>query len=536
MGTDLLDKPKNDGKKDEKQKGEQREQEEQQEEEQEEPIIEVTLTQEEKRLKETDEISNDLRENKRILEEKIGLGTSFDILFREMEFGTKKTALLTINGFAKDTVLTEIMERLSYLSREEIMPHTFKSLIDKYVPHIQVEAIESMDKVVQKVFDGASALFIENETCAIVMDVKSFPTRGLEEPSTEKVVRGAKDGFTETLMTNVALIRRRVRDPRIKFEVTKVGKRTNTDVCVIYVNDICDLNLVKAIKKKINAAKIDGIPLGEKQLEELIVNKRWNPFPSVRYSERPDVIAAHLLEGHVIVMSDTSPSAMILPTTYFHLVQHVEEYRQTPFVGTYLRWVRFVGIVASLILLPLWFLVVMEPQLRPEALAFLGPKEPGQLPLFLQFLLAEVGVDLMRMAAVHTPTPIATAMGLVAAILIGDIAVQVGLFTNEVILYMAVAALGMFATPSYELGLANRMVRLLLLISVALFKVPGLVLGITLLILYLVLQRSFNSPYLWPFIPFDIGALFSVAIRRPVKSSKKRPSISRTNDDTRQPS
>jgi len=239
--------------------------------------------------------------------------------------------------------------------------------------------------------------------------------------------------------------------------------------------------------------KIDGIPLADKQLEEAIIGKGWNPYPLVRYSERPDVVAAHLLEGHIVLFVDTSPSVMILPTTFFHLVQHAEENRQTPFMGTYLRWVRFLGIFASLFLLPMWFLLVLEPGLKPAFLSFIGPSKTGDLPILVQFLIAELGVDLMRMAAVHTPTPLAAAIGLMAAILLGDIAVKAGLFVNEVILYMAAAAIGMFATPSYELGLANRIIRLVLLVAVALFKVPGLIVGTTLLILLLSIQRSFNS-------------------------------------------
>ncbi len=237
----------------------------------------------------------------------------------------------------------------------------------------------------------------------------------------------------------------------------------------------------------------------------------------------------------MIVFVDTSPSVMILPTTFFHHVQHAEEYRQTPLTGTYLRWVRFFGIAASLFLLPLWMLMVIAPELKPAGLDFIGPQKAGKIPLLGQFLIAEFGLDLMRMAAIHTPTPLATAMGLVAAILIGDVAVKSGLFVNEVILYLAVAAVGTFATPSYELSLANRLARLGLLLATAVFKVPGLVIGSTLLVLMLALQRSYNTPYLWPFIPFNAKAMADIIIRRPFMSMKTRLSITKPTDRTRQP-
>jgi stage V sporulation protein AF len=494
-----------------------------------------TLTDQELMWMHMDALSRKLEDNKRALEERVGLSTSFDVLFREMTFGGKRTGLLYLNGFAKDEVLTLVLTRLSQASPEELSPDALTALFEKWVPHIQVEKVDTISDAVKKALIGASVLFVDNETEALAIDAKTYPLRSIEEPSTEKVVRGSRDGFVESLLMNVTLVRRRLRDPRLKFELFSVGKRSKTDVCVAYINDVADLDLVREIKKKIEDVQIDGLPLGDKQLEELIIGKTWNPYPQVRYSERPDVIAVHLLEGHIVVMVDNSPSAMIFPSTFFHLVQHAEEYRQTPVMGTYLRWVRFFGIAASVVLLPLWFLFVLEPQLLPERLDFIGPQKTGNLPILVQFLLVEIGVDLMRLAAVHTPTPLATAMGLIAAILIGDIAVKTGLFVNEVILYMAVAAVGMFATPSYELGLANRLVRLLLLGAVALFKIPGLVVGLTLTIVLLVLQRAYHSPYMWPFIPFDARAFFTILVRNPSGTIRRRPSLLKTYDNTRQP-
>ena len=314
-----------------------------------------------------------------------------------------------------------------------------------------------------------------------------------------------------------------------------VSTRTKTDVCLGYIKDIANPDLIEMIRKRIDHLKVDGVPLGDKQLEEGIVGKGWNPYPIVRYTARPDVVASHLLEGHVIVMADTSPSAMILPTTFFDHVQHAEESRQTPFVGTYLRWVRFAGILASLFLLPLWVLFVLQPEILPEGLKFIGPSKSGELPILLQFIVAEIGVDLMRMASVHTPTPIATTMGLIAAVLIGDIAVETGLFINEVILYMSIAALGMFATPSYELGLANRLVRLALLISVGMFHVPGFVVGTMLIMLMLITQRAYGVPYFWPFIPFNLPGMARTIIRRPFLANKTRPSITKPQQYERMP-
>lgn len=480
-----------------------------------------------------DDIPNQLTQVEKTLTDVCGLNQSFDLTFRKMKFADREVALFYVSGFAHEDVMDMFLMRLSLLEQEKLSSNVLQSFMDTYIPHIQAEKVTQMSVAIDKVLSGCSALWIDKEQAAIVMDTRSYPSRSPEEPSLEKVVRGSRDGFTETLMQNVALVRRRIRDPGLKIEKTLVGRRTHTDVVMMYIDDIADMKLIESIRKKIEEVDLYGLPLADKQLEEAIINKGWNPYPLVRYSERPDTVASHLLEGSVVLFVDTSPSVMIMPTTFFDLCQHAEENRQTPFIGTYLRWIRFAGIFASLFLLPLWLLLVSEPGLKPPALQILGPNEMGKLPLLAQFLLAEFGLDLMRMASVHTPTPLATAMSLVAAILLGDVAVKTGIFVNEVILYMSVAAVGMFATPSYELGLANRIVRLVLLVLAAYFKVPGLVIGITLFTIWLAVHRSYNSSYLWPFIPFNAKAMYNVIVRQPVTYSKDRPSFNKTRDNTK---
>jgi len=478
-------------------------------------------------------VSPKLEDNKRLLEKQAGLGESFDLVIREMEIAGRPVFFFYVNGLIKEEAMIEVLKRLTFLERGELSPKAVETLLSRFIPHVQVDEERDMKAIVTAVLAGGSAMFVDGERVALVIDAKSFPNRSIEEPDLERVVRGSRDGFNEMLLTNVSLVRRRIRDPGLRLLLRRVGRRSATDVCVAYIADIADPDLVQSILRKLENTQADGLAMADKQLEELILGKSWNPFPQVRYSERPDVVATHLLEGHVVLFVDTSPSVMILPTTLFHLIQHAEEYRQTPPIGSYIRWVRYIGILSSVFLLPLWYLMVENPGLKPPGFDFIGPNKEADLPLLLQFFLAEIGIDLMRMAAVHTPTPLATAMGLIAAVLVGEIAVSVGLFVYEVILYIAVAALGMFATPNYELSMANRLVRLILLAAAALFKVPGLVTATTLILLYLILHRSFNSPYLWPFIPFNAKAAGVMLIRRPYTYMKRRPSLNKTQDSTR---
>ncbi len=471
-------------------------------------------------------ISADLKENNHFFEKRIGLGTgTFDIGVRKITLQTKDLHLYFLTGSVDTDFIMQLLREIVHINDNEKLTIGALKIIENRLVHQSVKTIKNMDEAVDQLLSGLIIIFVDGEDSGLAVDVRSYPSRGPEEPDTEKVIRGARDGYTENLVVNISLTRRRIRDERLRNEILQIGERSKTDVCISYLKDVANPRLVQKIKDELQAIKVDGITMADKTVEEFLVKQGYNPYPLVRYTERPDVAANHLLEGHVVITVDTSPSVIITPTTMFHHVQHAEEYRQAPAVGTFLRWVRFLGIVASIYLLPLWFLFVLEPELLPKALDFIGPNEKGNIPIVVQIFLADFGIEFLRMAAIHTPTPLSTAMGLIAAALIGQIAIDVGLFVPEVIMYVAVAAIGTFATPSYELSAANKMARLSLLILVAIFKVPGFVIGVTLFLLLLASIRSLNTPYLWPFLPFNAKALWEIIVRSSVPGQKMRPSI-----------
>ncbi len=471
------------------------------------------------------EISKKLEENTSIIRDRLGIGVTYDIGIREMKVADRDMAIMYCNGLTDNDTLVLILNELADLDRSQLGSQPYKALFQQFIIHIQVESVKQMDETIDYILTGHAVFFIDGSNEAIVVDARVYPGRTPEEPDTERVVRGSRDGFTENLATNTALTRRRIRDEHLRFEVLKIGIRSKTDVSIVYLADVADLGLVNLIREKLSAIKVDGLPMAEKTVQEFFISQGFNPFPLVRFTERPDVAAVHLLEGHVLIYVDTSPSVMIMPTTLFHQVQHAEEYRQVPVTGTFLRFVRFLGIFSSIFLLPLWYLYIKDPELLPKGLDFIGLKTTGKIDVFLQIIFAEIGIDLIRMAAIHTPSPLATAMGLIAAIMIGEIAVKVGLFAPEVILYLSVAAIGLYATPSYELSLANRLARIFLLFMVFLFKAPGFIIGTTLVLLLLITTRSLNTPYLYPFIPFNFKELMTIIVRKSVPSMHKRPLI-----------
>jgi stage V sporulation protein AF len=403
------------------------------------------------------ELNSDYDRTLDLIKKELGEGESFDIVVREFKIAGQKSALIGIDGLIKDDVMTWIMQSL-FLLKDSRSEH-IKSTLQTAIPYIELSREDNIDELLYLVLSGSVLLVVDGLKELLVIDARTYPSRNPEEAEIERVVRGSRDGFTETIVFNTALLRRRVRDPKLRIKMMRVGRRSKSDVCLCYIKDIADPDLVATISSKIEAIEIDAVPMAEKAIEELIVpGNWWNPFPRVRYTERPDVAAAHLFEGHVLVMVDTSPSVIIAPATYFHHIQHAEEYRQNPVVGSYIRGVRFLAVMASIIITPLWMLFALSPELLPDFLEFIGPKKIGQVPVFIQFIIAELSLDLIRMAAIHTPSPLATALGVIAALLIGDIAVNIGLFAPEIILYTAVVAVGSYCTPSYEMAMANRLV------------------------------------------------------------------------------
>jgi len=480
-------------------------------------------------------IPESVNEIENYMKQRVGLGKSFDFGVRKLKILKKDVHIYYVNGLCDSRFVIELIEELVEINDHEKLSSDFFKVIENRLINQSVEQATTLDYIVDKVLSGLVAVVMEGENTAFVVDVRSYPGRQPQEPDTEKVVRGSRDGFVENIILNTALTRRRIRDERLRFEMLKVGERSKADVALGYLEDVADPDMVNVIRKEIQAIKTDGIPMADKTIEEFILKQGWNPFPLVRYTERADIAATHILEGHVVIYVDTSPSVIITPTTYFHHVQHAEEFRESPAMGTFLRWTRFLGVLTSILLLPLWMLFVLEPSLLPERLSFIGPNETTNIPIIVQIFLADFGIEFLRLAAIHTPTPLSTAMGLIAAVLIGQIAISVGLFVPEVILYVAVAGIGSFTTPSYELSVANKIGRLTLLILVSLFHLPGFVIGATVFFLFLVKIRALNTPYLWPFLPFEPKGFLQIIVRRAIPGSILRPSIVHPRNRYRQP-
>lgn len=463
-------------------------------------------------------LSSNLNETIQSVKTELVIDKSFDIVGRDITVGSKNAYLVFIDGFAKDQILLFILERLQNLKEEEISVDTIKKLIQTDIAYIEVDTFNSLEPMKTSVLSGGAALFIDGQNEGILLDVREYPVRGPQEPDLEKVTRGARDGLVETIIFNTTLIRRRIRDPELIFELKTVGSQSKTDVAVGYIDNVVDHKLLDELKRKLDEIDINALVMAEKTLEELLIKKKWyNPLPQVRFTERPDVVAAHLLEGHIAIIVDTSPSVMLLPVTIFHFTQHAEDYYQNPLVGTYLRWIRFFAMFLAFIISPLWLLLVYNQSALPSWLAFIGPKKIGHIPLFIQFILLEFGLDFLRTASIHTPNTLSTSLGIIGGLILSELAVKVGWFVPETILYMAIAGIGTFSSPSIEFGMAIRIFRLFLIISTGLFKTIGFFVGLIIVLAIICTTKAFgNQSYLWPLIPFDKKAFGNMFLRRPI--------------------
>ncbi|MCG3089986.1 spore germination protein [Sporosarcina cyprini] len=464
------------------------------------------------------------KEGEQWFQELFGVEETYDATAKTVHLWGMKTLIFYINGLVDGSIITTLLTEMQQnyetgeAHRED--PKGFLT----YFPYHALTDAKDRDEFLTAILSGQVG-FVMPDGFAFIGDIRSYPGRQPEEPDTEKVIRGSRDGFTENIVLNTALIRRRLRTENLRFEMHHTSTNGKTDIAIAFIKGAVSEEHLNYVRERLDKVKHDGLTMTDKELEEFLFKQRFHPMPFVRYTERPDICSAHLLEGHIAIIVDTSPSVIMVPITLFHHLQHAEEYRQAPFIGTFVRWLRLIGTAASLFLLPFWYLLASRQHYLPAALNYIGPNDAGEIPLFVQILIADVGIEILRMAAIHTPSPMTTAMGLVAAIVIGQVAIDVGLFTAEVVLYVAVCAILTFAIPSYELSITTKIFRLFLLICTAILGAPGFFLGVAAVFYYLCSLHPMRMPYMWPLVPFFPNAMKRVLIRYPMTNDAPRPFI-----------
>ncbi len=429
---------------------------------------------------------------------------SFDVLYWKFLVGGREAAYFFLNGFVKDDIMQKITS--SFVSiKEEDMPQDANKFSEKYLSYLQVEMNKEEDTIVKNVLSGVVAMFIEGYPEAYLIDCRDYPARGVEEPEKDRVMRGSRDGFVETVVFNTALIRRRIRSTELTNEMYTVGRASKTDIAVCYMRDRVDQQFLKDLIRRINEIDIDALTMNQESLAECLYKRGWwNPFPKYKYTERPDTAAASILEGGIAILVDNSPSAMILPCSVFDILEEADDYYFPPVTGTYLRLARFMITLLTWILTPTWLLLMRNPEWVPEWLAFIFPAEEIQVPLIWQLIILEFAIDGLRLAAVNTPNMLSTPLSVIAGLVLGDYAVQSGWFNSEAMLYMAFVVLANYSQPSFELGFALKFMRLITLLLTQIFNVWGYIFGVLFTIFCVCQNRTLSGKsYLYPLFPFN---------------------------------
>ena len=466
-----------------------------------------------------EKISNDYRENVRVLDGLLGVGRSCDMVSRDYLIGGRRARLWVVDGFGSDSILERMGAFWLTLKPENVVGLTeMQDFLDRYITFSESNVTFDISDAVTSVFLGKSLLAVEGLAGVALMDAKGYPSRSVNEPPDGKVLRGSHDGFVEAVVPNMALLRRRIRDPHLTMEGHKVGSRTHNDAVLCYLDDRVDQDLLRKLRGKLLGLDVRSLSMAQESLAEAIRPKQWyNPFPKVRYTERPDAAAASIMEGSIVLMVDNSPSVMILPTGFFDFTQESNDYYFPPLVGTYLRVLRVTVFLLSLFITPAWYLMVSEPNRLPGWLNFLSSPEPVSLSLLSQLLVVEFLIDVLKLASLNTPDSLSNSFSMLGALVLGDFAVQAGWLGPEVLVYMAFVSVAGFAQPSYELGYAFKLLRVALLLVTAVFDVWGFCLGVVgIFVLLCTTKPLVGKGYLYPLVPFNGKALLRLLVREPI--------------------
>jgi len=468
------------------------------------------------------EISSSLQENMDLFQSKLRVKESFDIIYRVFQIGERDACVYFIDGFLKDEMWQKIMQEFQGIKADS-MPKDAHAFSKKCIPIGEVDLKTDTDEIIKDILSGVPALFIEGYEKALLIDIRTYPARGVDEPEKDKTLRGSKDGFVETVVFNTALIRRRIRSTDLTMEILTVGRSSKTDIVISYMDSRVDKKVLNIVKEKIKKIDIDSLTMNQESLAEYLYQRKWyNPFPKFKYTERPDAAAACILEGSIAIIVDNSPSAMIVPATLFDIMEEADDYYFPPITGTYLRLTRFFMAIVSLLLTPTFLLLIAHPEYIPSGLAFIKIDDPINVPLVYQFLILEFAIDGLRLASVNTPSMLSTPLSVVAGIVLGDFTVKSGWFNSEVMLYMALVAISTYTQVSFELGYALKFLRLLLLILTAIFGLWGYIAGIIIVLVGIFSNRTLaGTSYTYPLVPFNGRQLLRRFIRVSLPRSEK---------------
>ena len=454
------------------------------------------------------------------LKKDLPIGESFDILERHLKIGGRNATVFYVDGLTDGLKAQYVLNYLLTIKKED-MENIFLSqqFIEEKMPFLSSQVTDSYEVAEQRMYSGLSIMVVEGLDQIIIIDTRSYPLRSVQEPEKEKSLRGAKDGFTESFMQNIGLIRRRIRDNNLIIKYFPMGEVSKTDIAVAYMKDKVNKELARKIESLIQKAQTDYITVGdqsvlEKLMKEMGAYSRFNPFPKVKYSQRPDVIAAHITEGKIAIIVDNSPTVMLLPVGVFDFLQDVDDYYFPQMTGNYFRLLRTLNFLVILFLTPIYILIIQYKEMTPEILEFFVPKENFAVPILIQFILLELAIDGLKLASLNTPSSLGMSLSVIGALILGEFSINSGWFIPQTILCMAVVALASFTQPSIELSYGIKFSRLLMIIGAGAYGLVGFAVGLVIALFVLASTKTLSGDsYLYPLLPFEWKVLKKLLFR-----------------------
>lgn len=468
-------------------------------------------------------LSRNLATNVSRLKHIIPLDKSFDLIFSELKIGDNKCFFAGLNGYIEEDILQRVFRDL----KDPIDTTDKQSVLNYLYDHVgyaSVSIYPDFETLVTSMLSGTALLLLDGFDEGIILDIRSYPGRSIAEPDTEPVTRGAKDGFTEIMLTNANLIRRRIRAADLTFEAMHIGSISKTEVSIGYLGSNVDEEFLALIRKKLQTLRVSSLTMGTKSLEELLLKKSFfHPLPSMFTTERPDVACSYLMEGHILLLVDNAPSVIVLPTSLFQFTQHPDDYYNSPIVGNYFRLVRFLCMLVSVHLLPTFLLLTTVFPDFSAKFQLLSSQDLGKTRIVFYVLAVEFLLDLFKYSSSHSSGRFSGSLSIVGGLIIGDVAVQLNWASTEILFYAAITLLTTLSLANLEFGEGLRIYRLFLILTTASFGLAGYIVGELLMLVSIATTPTLGKKsYLWPLLPFEWSELKKLLFRYP--TAKSQPS------------
>ncbi|MGJ7919364.1 spore germination protein [Neobacillus sp. LXY-4] len=488
----------------------------------------------------------DIRLEKNISMVRDILENSLDLAQRDFVFHTKKkisAACFYTDGLANTESVEKLIKDLLYKTDKihpvlnEVHEHSqFTDILKETVMETaSLKVVSKISEGIDAILAGDTCLFINNSNHAFIASTRGWDTRSVDEPQTEQVVRGPRDGFTESIRTNTALVRRRIRDPLFRIEGMKIGTKSKTDINIAYLKGTVKEGLVDEVKARLQKIKIDAI-LESGYIEEFIEDAPFSPFSTIQSTERPDKVASAIYEGRVAIFTDNTPFVLIVPTYFWQFLQGSDDYYTKYLSGSFFRIVRYIAFIISLILPSVFVLLVsfhQEMIPTPLALTIASGRDVIPFPVLLEALVMEVSFELMKEAGLRMPKPIGQAVSIVGSLVIGQAAVQAGIVSPTMVIIVAVTGIASFAIPNSSASFSIRLIRFPLLIASGTLGLLGFAVVFSLLALHAMSLRSFGESYLAPATPFKPSDQKDSIIRFPWWSMRSLPQLASGEGNSR---